>query len=59
VNSAGEVTVNLYQNQSSGVLSSIAQCNVLIPVQPGQQWQAGEACQIIALSAFGDLSFIP
>ncbi len=58
VNSAGEVTVNLYQNQSSGVLSSIAQCNVLIPVQPGQQWQAGEACQIIALSAFGDLSFI-
>ncbi len=57
INNAGELTVGLYKNQSSGVLSSIAQCNVLIPVKPGQQWQAGGACQVIALSAFGDLSF--
>ncbi|MDA8962887.1 molybdopterin molybdotransferase MoeA [Pseudomonadales bacterium] len=56
INSAGEVSVTRYQNQSSGVLSSIAQCNVLIPVQPGQQWQAGDACQIIALSDFGELT---
>lgn len=58
INSAGEVTVARYQNQSSGVLSSIAQCNVLIPVQPGQQWQAGDTCQIIALSDFGELTLI-
>jgi len=57
INNAGEVTVALYQNQSSGVLSSIAQCNVLMPVQPSQQWQVGDTCQVIALSAFGDLSF--
>jgi molybdopterin molybdotransferase len=58
INSVGEITVNLYQNQSSGVLSSIAQCNVLIPVQPNQQWQAGDACQVIALSALGEISVI-
>ena len=58
INSVGEITVDLYQNQSSGVLSSIAQCNVLIPVQPNQQWQAGDACQVIALSALGEISVI-
>ena len=58
INNAGEVTVTRYQNQSSGVLSSIAQCNVLIPVQPGQQWQAGDACQVIALTDFGELALI-
>ena len=57
INNAGELTVGLYKNQSSGVLSSIAQCNVLIPVRPSQQWQAGDTCQVIALSAFGDLFF--
>jgi len=57
INSAGEITVDLYQNQSSGVLSSIAQCNVLIPVQPNQQWKTGGACQVISLSEFGLLSF--
>lgn len=56
VNSAGELTVELYENQSSGVLSSIAQCNVLIPVQPNEQWQAGDTCRVIALSAFGELN---
>ena len=56
VNSAGELTVELYKNQSSGVLSSIAQCNVLIPIQPNEQWQAGDTCRVIALSAFGELN---
>lgn len=57
INNAGELTVALYENQSSGVLSSIAQCNVLIPVEPKQQWQAGETCQVMALSDFGELVF--
>ena len=55
VNNKGELEVELFNNQSSGVLSSIAESNVLVPVKPGQAIRKGELCEVMVLSASGDL----
>lgn len=52
----GSMVVDLFSNQSSGVLSSIAASNVLVPLAPGQQLDIGDHCEVIPLSAFGQLS---
>lgn len=51
VNQQGQLQVSQFQNQSSGVLSSIAASNVLIPVKPGQSLTVGEVCKVISLAA--------
>jgi len=48
-NEASELTVSLFENQSSGVLSSIAQSNALIPVEPGCGVNRGELVEVIFL----------
>lgn len=58
VNNEGELEVELFSNQSSGVLSSIAGSNVLVPVKPGQAIRKGELCQVMVLSASGDLRLV-
>ena len=55
INAKGELQVDLYSNQSSGVLSSIAASNVLVPVAPGQSLQSGDSCEVISLAAFDQL----
>ncbi len=53
VQSNGQLRVSLFSNQSSGVLSSIAKSNVLIPIKAGCGLRAGESCEVIVLSALG------
>lgn len=55
INEVGEVIADLFDNQSSGVLSSIASANILIPMAAGQRLVAGDRCDIMPLSCFGEL----
>jgi molybdopterin molybdotransferase len=50
-NSQGVVVVSQFNNQSSGVLSSISASNVLVPVAPGMALTKGDFCEAIVLSA--------
>ena len=51
------LSVSLFDNQSSGVLSSVAASNVLLPIQPSSTIQTGDRCELIVLSPMG-LQFI-
>lgn len=57
VNESGELVAELFDNQSSGVLSSISAANILIPMAAGQQLYPGDRCSILPLSCFGELQF--
>ena len=56
-NERGELVVDLFSNQSSGVLSSIAGSNVLVPVSAGSSLSCGAVCDVMSLAAFGQLNF--
>lgn len=46
----GELAVSIFDNQSSGVLSSIAQSNALVPVEPGSGVSRGEMVEALLLN---------
>ncbi|MDG2472848.1 MAG: molybdopterin molybdotransferase MoeA [Pseudomonadales bacterium] len=55
INEEGQLIADLFDNQSSGVLSSISAANILIPMAAGQKLTAGDHCTILPLSCFGEL----
>lgn len=50
-NSKGALAVSRFNNQSSGVLSSMSGSNVLVPIAPGMELAKGDICDAIVLSA--------
>lgn len=52
VNESGELSVTCFDNQSSGVLSSIVKSNVLIPVDPGQAVVLKSKIKVLPLLEF-------
>ena len=55
INETGQLVADLFDNQSSGVLSSISAANILIPMAAGQRLTNGDRCAILPLSCFGEL----
>ena len=47
--SDGALRVQLHDNQSSGVLSSVSWANALVVLPPGQTVACGEAVQVVLL----------
>ncbi len=46
----GRVGVSIFENQSSGVMSSIAGSNVLIPIEPESKVALGQLLPVIPLA---------